>query len=187
MSRPTVRPLLLVIALLAIFAAACGIEAGEQLVSGQLATTDPTSATTAPEDQPLGPDQDQARQPLVDTYVELGLSEKEAGCLADAMLSMMDETGNFDTARIMDAVNQCDIPMSRLGEIGANAGGSLEDGMKFGLETSLRNQGLSDTDASCVADAYVAEFGTDPSGVQDPSTLNGLFETCNVDPSTLGG
>jgi hypothetical protein len=188
-----------------LFVAGCGVSSGDGAAPKDTSsnTSNPSDAgddTTTTEAEPEDTtttepaDRTEADQAVIDmtvqTYMDLGLNEEDATCLAEGILDSMNSGGDpTNTSDVMDIVNECDIPISELAKIGENAGGDMESGMKFGLETSLKNAGLTEEQASCVADAYVEEFGTDIAASQDASQMAPILEGCDVNPSdfSLGG
>ena len=181
--------------------AACGVS------SGELATTSaatPTTTRSAPADAPTttegkatttteadntpttAPSSGQ-QQAMVDAYVEMGFTEDEAGCLAEHITGGA-EFDPTDTTQMMDLINECDISMTRLMDITESlGGGDMNETMKNSLAAGLRASGLTDEQADCVAGAYVDTYGTDTSKASDPTALLGLFSTCGIDPTQLGG
>jgi len=199
----SLSPLLLVAAL-TLTIASCGVDGGDDAtgLAGDATTTSTTSTTTstAPEgsepdapapDVPMPdvPIPDDAIKSLAEVYVEFGFTEDEATCLAEQLAGMGGGSVDpSDTGAMMDVMSQCDIPLSRLTEITGELGdGSAEDTMRASLAAGLRASGLTDEQASCVADAFVAEFGADASSAGDPSVLTDLFAGCDVDPGLIGG
>lgn len=184
--RPILAPLALAVALVV---AGCGVEAGDRAASAGAGTTTTTagsagsasggkSTTTT---QPFTPQQQQMADRMAQTYRQLGLDSDQASCLADAMVGIMDGgTTSLDPNAMMDAVNQCDIPMSKLSELGQGTDGTLEGGFKRGFALSLKQQGLTQKQADCVADAYVKEYGTDIGPARDASKVQPLLEGCGV-------
>lgn len=165
-------------AALALLLAACGVEAGDGA-----ATTPTTSATTsAPERERTGVDQ-QVHDNLVNTYQDLGFTDDEAECLADGMSRAFDEDGAPNPGAAISLFSDCNIPASRMGDIAEGlGGGSLDDTMRRSLIISLTNSGLSEPQATCVADAYVDEYGADATKMQDDAVLRELLQGCDVDP-----
>lgn len=202
MARSPRLLLLLLAPLLALGAAACGVEAGEEgsslVVDGGSATTAPAPegappttdpSTTEPDDEPEEPTlsvPDEAVDQLTDVYTEMGFTEEEAACLAD-QIAASGGTFDGDPGATMDLINECDIPMSRLMELGEQlGGGDPEVALRESLAAGFRASGLTDEQASCVADAFIEEFGMDSSAAADPSALEGLFAQCDVDPGSFG-
>lgn len=194
MSAPRKLPLLAIVltALATLLVAGCGVSGGDDAQAFE-----PTSATTSTPGTDAGPDRTTTTeagkersaedQQMIDitkkTYMDLGMDEQDAECLAEGMVDTMNRGDDAsDTGNIMDIVNECDISMDKLMDIGKGAGGSITEGMKLGLSTSLENAGLSEEQATCVADAYIAEYGADASAAQDPEKLQPLMEQCDVDP-----
>lgn len=185
---------ILATATIALILSSCGVDEGDLATDagtsdpGTVSSTTAADGTTEPDepDEPA-PDQEFSEQEqaaidiTVKTYMDLGMSEEDATCLAEGILG---SGQGFDNGDIMDVVNDCDISMETLADLGSGAG-SMEDGMKLGLSTSLQNAGLSEEDADCVADAYISEYGTDISAAQDPDKLAPLLDTCGVDPADL--
>lgn len=154
----------------ALLLAGCGVEAGDGAAT---ATTTTTEA--------VDPMQEQTRQLLEDTYEDLGFTAEESACLADALAGSIVPGETPDITASMDAVNECGIDAERLLEFGEElGGGSMEDGVKAGMEASLRNAGLTDEQAACVADSFIDEFGADTGSLGDPSQLDQFFERCGV-------
>lgn len=166
--------------------AACGVSDGDDAASvapSDTSTSAPASTTEDPaaEEEPSAFDEE-AVESMVDVYTELGLSEEQARCMAEGLVDAMGEE-SFDIAdqtATMDLINECDISMSELLELGGQTDGTLEGGFVLGLKTSLENQGLTEEEAQCVAEAYLDEYGPDPSVGQDPAALAPLFEACGV-------
>lgn len=199
---------LLLVPVLALGAAACGVEAGEEgsslVVDASTATSAPapegapsttapdddttTTTTTAdePADDPADPMGD-GEQAMTDAYVAMGFTEEEASCLADQITSAGTDFDPADATAMMDMLNQCDISMSRMMDVTEGlGGGDPEETMRESLKAGFIATGLSEEEASCVADAFVEEFGTDAASASDPSVLMGLFGDCGVDPSSIG-
>lgn len=197
----------LTFAALALTAASCGVDAGDQASSTATSTTEPSSTatftpgdpsttkpdttepdTTTPQD--LTPEQEAAIESMTETYKAMGLSDEDSACLAEGMAGLIGEgTSPTSSPDVMDIINDCNISMDTLNQLGESAGGdgTLEDGMRFGLETSLKQAGLTDEQASCMADAYIEEYGTDASAATDPAKLQPLMAGCDVKPSDLRG
>jgi hypothetical protein len=172
---------LLLVALFAVIVAGCGVQAGDD------APRDSTTSTIAPDepDEPddLSPTDDSAIAQMREVYRELGFTDEEADCLAQAMSDLVDEGTVLepdDTTALMDVLNQCDISLSRMTELGEDAGGTVEDGFESGVAASLRAQGLTSEQAACVAAAYVDRYGTDPSFGSDPDAMAPLLEDCGA-------
>ena len=172
----------------------CGVDAGDQTTSGSTGSSSSSgssdSSTTAPS-KDLSPIEEEAVDRAKDLYVDMGMDPDDAECLARGLVDAGAVEGTVDpsdTSAMMDIVNQCDIDMGDLSSLGSENGiSSMEDGVKFGLESSLKAAGLTDVQAECVAAAFVDEFGTDMSAMQDMDQITPLLEGCDVDPSTLGG
>jgi CRISPR/Cas system type I-B associated protein Csh2 (Cas7 group RAMP superfamily) len=185
------------VALSVLLVAGCGVSEGDES-SQTTATTeapatteaeDTTTTTTAPEDDSdddgeLSEEDQAAIEAMVEVYTGFGFTEEEATCLAEGVADLtgedIDSFDPTDTASIMDLINECDIPISKLNELGANTDGSMEGGFKLGLQSSLEQQGLTEEQAQCVADGYVEQFGTDVSASQDPQKMVPLFESCGA-------
>ena len=162
----------------ALVLAGCGVEAGDLSTS--------TTTTAAPADD-LSPSEQAAADRVARIYEDLGMDPEDADCLAKAIAGADGAIDPTDTSALMDIVNQCDIPISELNELGQDEGlDSMEDGIKFGLEATLKDAGLTEEQAACVADGFVEQFGTDVTSSQDPDTMRQFFEDCGVDPDTLG-
>jgi hypothetical protein len=162
---------------IALLLVSCGVEAGDQAV---------TSTTTAPE-QSLSPAENAMVDQAAKVYEDLGLKPDDAECLARGIVGKGGAFDPTDTSSMMDVINQCDISVSELNNLSADKGlDSMEDGLRFGLEASLKNAGLTDKQAKCVADALIDKYGTDVSSFQDPNAMRPLLEGCDVDANALG-
>lgn len=165
----------------------CGVSAGEQAAtngsSGKTTTTEP--------DDDLSPTEQAMADRAKDLYIELGMDPDDADCLARGLIAAGAGEGEVDptdTGAMMDIVNECDIDMSEIANLGSENGlDSMEDGLKFGLESSLEQSGLTKEEAECVADAFVDQYGSDVSVMQDQDKVTALMEGCDVDPSKYGG
>ena len=179
----------------ALLLSSCGVEAGDQgpTTASASETTTPSSTpsttdggkttTTRPE---LSDAEQQAVDAMVKTYVDLGFTEEEATCLSEGMMASGAGQGSPDMSSIMDIVNECDIPLSRFTDIQENlGGGSTTDVFEKSLATGFSNMGMTEEQASCVAKAYVDEFGTDTSSSSDPAAMQKLFQQCDVDLTDL--
>lgn len=206
---------LALVALLTVFAATaagCGVDPGDQAAapssgsSGRTSSTttspdatttkpdttttkpDTTTSTTSPE---LSPTEKAMVDRAKDIYVKLGMDPDDADCLARGLVAAGAGEGTIDpndAGAMMDIVNECDIDMSDIAALGSENGlNSMEDGLKFGLESSLEAEGLTKDEAECVASAFVDQYGTDVSAMQDREKVRGLMEGCDVDPSKYGG
>jgi hypothetical protein len=182
------RPFVLIlVAVVALAAPGCGVRAGD----------DASTTSTGPDavaDQGDADDQSDAEDPenpldqatidrMREVYTDLGFTDEEADCLAQAMGGLLDEGAAFepdDTTALMDVLNTCDISMSRMMELGEGTDGTLEGGFKAGIAASLRAQGLTADQATCVADAYVERYGTDPTLGADPDAMAPLLEDCGA-------
>jgi hypothetical protein len=166
----------------ALLLASCGVSEGDGAGSVRPNDDETTTAPPTSDDGERSAPEEEALQSMVDVYTDLGLREDQARCMAEGLFDAMGE-GSFDIAdqtATMDLINECDITMSELLELGGQTDGTLEGGFVLGLKTSLENQGLSEDEATCVAEAYLDEYGPDPSAGQDPSVLAPLFEDCGV-------
>ena len=185
-------------AVLILLLAACGVEVKDSQLAADtgpqtnessttLATTTTapeTTTTTEPETTTTGPEGpvDPALEPLIQTYEDLGLDPKDARCVAAAVTeSYGDLTSNAD---VLDLLEGCNLTAGDLAEIGSGFG-TPEEAIKKGIVTSMKNIGLDDEQANCVADAYVKKFGTDIAPSQDSTPINGLFEDCDVSASDV--
>jgi hypothetical protein len=173
------RPLVLIlVAVVAVLVAGCGVQAGDDGSSG---STTSTAAADAPDD--VTATDEAAIDRMREVYRNLGFTEEEADCLATAMSDLVDQGTMLepdDTTALMDVLNECDISLSRMTELGGGTGGTGEDGFKAGIEASLRAQGLTPDQASCVADAYVERYGTDPTRGSDPEAVAPLLDDCGA-------
>ncbi|QXC62155.1 hypothetical protein KSP35_04920 [Aquihabitans sp. G128] len=143
-------------------------------------TTGPTSTTV---ERGLNPTQRQMAATMTKTYTDLGLDPDDARCLGEAIAR---DYGDVDQAKVLDLISSCGISTSDLARIAGEMGATTPaDGAKAGLTASLESQGLSEEDATCVADAFVAEHGVDITAAQDPAVVKDLLEGCDVDPSDL--
>jgi len=61
-----------------------------------------------------------------------------------------------------------------------------EEQIKDQLATGFKSLGLDDTEATCLADAYIREFGV-TTGAPDTSKMIDLFAECDIDPTKIGG
>ena len=201
-----IRPLVLAtVALLALGTAACGVEAGDAAsditttstaataggttggLSTPSTTEDKDTTTTAPSKERSPEDQAVVDQ-MATAYEELGLSPEESDCLASGVFDIIDGGGDaMDTSAIMDVVNDCDIPMSKLSQIGSGTDGTFEAGFKKGIIISLKQAGLTEEQASCVADAYVEKFGTDMTASRNANQMRPLLRGCGVTTNTVLG
>jgi hypothetical protein len=204
------------VALLTVFAATasgCGVDPGDQAAAPSSssdrsnstttrpdATTtttapdttttkpDPTTSTTSPD---LSPTEKAMVERAKDLYVQLGMDPDDADCLARGLVAAGAGEGTIDptdTGAMMDIVNECDIDMSEIAALGSENGlDSMEDGLKFGLESSLEAGGLTEDEAECVSSAFVDQYGTDVSAMQDQAKVQALLKGCGVDPSKYGG
>ena len=189
-------------ALLVLVAAGCGVEAGDSASSitttttgsgpggGSDATTtapEQTTTTTAPTKERSATDQAVVDQ-MAGAYEQLGLSPEEAECLAGGIYDTIGgDSTSLEGGAVMDVINQCDIPMSKIAQLGGGADGTLESGFKKGVVISLKQAGLTEEQATCVADAYVEKFGTDPTAARNANQMRPLLRGCGVTGSaTLG-
>lgn len=60
-----------------------------------------------------------------------------------------------------------------------------EEQIKDQLATGFKSLGLNDTEATCLADAYIREFGV-TTGTPDTSKIIDLFAECDIDPTKIG-
>jgi hypothetical protein len=188
LARRTTAAACAVLAALAL--ASCGVDAGDQAATATATETTAggSTATTAPPSKDLSPAEQEAVDRVTELYVDLGMDPDDAQCLAEGLAGSMETLDPSDTEAMMDVVNQCDISMSELSQLGQDEGlDSMEDGLKFGLEASLEAEGLTSDQASCVADAFVDEFGSDVTAAQDPELMRPIFEDCGVDPALTPG
>ena len=190
---------LLLVPVLALGVASCGVEAGDEgsslVVDGTTETSAPgpegAPTTTTPDEttEPDEPTDDlgDGEQAMADAYEAMGFTEEEASCLADQIASAGGEFDPADATAMMDMLNQCDISMSRMMDVTQALGdGDPEETMRQSLKAGFVASGLTDEEATCVADAFVDEFGVDAASASDPSVLMGLFEDCGVDPNSFG-
>jgi hypothetical protein len=180
----------------ALLIAGCGVSEGDDSAANDTTTTEAEAeetttteaetddtSTTVP-DEELSEESQAAVDAMVEVYTGFGFTEEEATCLAEGVADIAgDDFENFDpsdTTSIMDVINECDIPISKLNNLGANTDGTMEGGFKLGLQSSLEQQGLTPEQAQCVADGYVEQFGTDVSASQDAEKMVPLFESCGA-------
>lgn len=193
------RRSLATIALLIAFAglaAGCGVDAGDSASPSTTGSSGSsgTSATTAPDGtdtEDLSPMEQEALDRVKDLYVDMGMDPDDADCLARGLIAGGATEGTFDpsdTGAVMDIINECDISIGELNDLGSDSGiTSMEDGLKFGLESSLEASGLTEEEAACVASDFVDQYGSDMTVMQDQEKVSALLEGCDVDPSKLGG
>lgn len=186
-------PRLLIVAVITLGSVACGVKGGDSAITPKPSEDAKTTTTTSRDNSSTTteaatpPVDDEALQALSEAYLEMGFTEDEASCLAE-QISSMANVDPSDTSALMDMINECDIPMSRLTEITGNLGGTDPDeAYKNSFAAGLKASGLSDSEADCVAEAFVEEFGVDPSKAADLSALTSLFTQCGVDPTKIGG
>ncbi|MGN6692656.1 MAG: hypothetical protein ACTHN0_00630 [Aquihabitans sp.] len=181
--------------LAALLFSGCGVSAGEQSSGASSSSTDSPSTkgsdTTTTTADDLSPTEQAMVDRAKDLYVKLGMDPDDADCLARGLVAAGAGEGQVDpsdTGAMMDIVNQCDIDMSDIADLGSENGlNSMEDGLKFGLESSLEASGLSKDEAECVASDFVDQYGSDVSVMQDQEKVRALMEGCDVDPSKYGG
>lgn len=61
-----------------------------------------------------------------------------------------------------------------------------EEQVKDQLATGFKSLGLNDEESTCLADAYIREFGL-TTGTPDTSKIIDLFAECGIDPTKIGG
>ncbi len=172
-------------AAIALLASSCGVDDGD-LARDTGRSTEGSTTTTTPDDD-LSPMEQAMVDQAAKVYEDLGMDPDDAECLARGIVGGVDSFDPTDARAMMDIVNECDISIGELNELGADNGlNSMEDGIRLGLETSLKGAGLTDAQASCVADAVIEEYGSDPSALQDPAAMRPMLEDCDVDPDVLG-
>ncbi|HWJ96851.1 MAG TPA: hypothetical protein VNQ33_01760 [Acidimicrobiales bacterium] len=190
MVSPRRLAVIVLLAAVAAFAAGCGVDPGDQAASSSSSGPSDRTTTTAPS-KDLSPMERAMVDRAKDLYVKLGMDPDDADCLARGLVAAGAGEGQVDptdTGAMMDIVNQCDIDMSELNDLGSENGiTSMEDGLEFGLQSSLESGGLSKKEAECVASDFVDQYGTDVSAMQDREKVAALMEGCNVDPSKYGG
>ena len=172
---------------------ACGVSSGEA-AGGDGGDSSRTSTTEAPSEGETGreltTEEQEAADALVGLYQDFGFSEDQARCVAEGLIGTygIDSVPDDPTAAATDLFNECDITASDLGGIEDSMGGdSVDDTLRSGLVAAFEAQGLTTAQAECVADGYVEEFGTDVSSMGDPSALEGVFASCDVEASDLLG
>jgi hypothetical protein len=146
-----------------------------------------TSAPTRSEDPsaPLTPEQQQLAETMATAYRNLGFTDEEATCLSEGIVASFDGASPDMTA-MMDVVNQCDIPMDRLMEIQGGMGdGTPEGAFKESMAKGLEASGLSEEDATCIADGLVDEYGVDMEAMSDQSKVRPIADACGVDLSEI--
>ena len=163
---------------LTLIGAGCGVEAGHQ------ATTTTTITTTTAPKKTRGPGAQATIDQLTTTYRNLGFSGKDSKCLAEGLYDQFGSGANpMDQSALMDVVNQCNVDTSKI--LKTLGGGSPEDVMRRSLIVGFKSTGMTEKQASCMADAFVEQFGTDMSAATDAGKLQGLMQKCDVDPSKL--
>lgn len=173
----------------ALLLVSCGVEAGDAATptSGGSTTSGTTSGSTTPTDPgaDLTPEQRQLADTMAKAYKDLGFTDEEATCLSEGIAGTMDGS-TPDMSGLMDVVNQCDIPIDRLMEIQGSMGdGSADSAFKESMATGLEASGLSEEDATCVADKLVDQYGMDIEALTDPQKVQPIAEDCGVDPSSI--
>ncbi len=163
----------------------CGVEAGDAVSSDPSDTPGSSSGTTV--DRDLTPQQQEMADTMADAYRGLGFTDDEATCVAEGLAGTVGPDGAMgDLSGMMDVINECDIPMDRLMDIQGGIGdGTPEGALKESLESGLKVSGLSDEEASCVADGFVSEYGVDVEAMIDPEKMGPIAEDCDVDPSKI--
>lgn len=191
----TRRPLaILGSAAVALLLVSCGVDAGDSAATGTSSSgstsSDRTTTTTGKGSEPdkeLTPLQQQMADSMAEAYKGLGFTDEEAACLSEGIAGSM-EAGDQspDITGMMDVINQCDIPMDRLMDIQGDMGdGTPEGALKESFAAGLKAQGMSEEDATCVADAFVDEYGVDPEAMMDPSKLGPIADQCGVDVTKI--
>jgi hypothetical protein len=166
-------------AAVALILVSCGVDAGEG------AATSTTAASSASPD--LTPQQQELADRMHEAYTGLGFSDEEATCLSEHIAGSIDPgTSTPDITAMMDVINDCDIAMDRLMDIQGNMGdGTAEGALKESLAAGFKTNGMTDEQATCVADAFVDEYGIDVESMTDPDKMLPLAEQCDVDVTDI--
>ena len=165
----------------------CGVEAGDAVGSNGSSTAG-TDSTTTTVDRNLTAEQQQMADTMSDAYRDLGFTDEESSCLAEGIAGSIDGGGSAtpDLSGMMDVINECDIPMDRLMEIQGGMGdGTTEGALKESLETGFKASGMTDEQASCVADGFISKYGVDVEAMLDAEKMGPIAEDCGVDPSKI--
>ncbi len=171
---------------IAVVLVSCGVDAGD--AASPSGTTPPVSGsprTTV--DTNLTPEQQQMADTMAGAYRDLGFTDEESSCLGEGLAGSLGVgEATPDISRMMDVINGCDIPMDRLMEIQGGMGDGTTDGaMKESLKTGFKASGMTDEEASCVADAFIEKYGLDAAAMMDADKLASIAEGCDVDPSKI--
>lgn len=169
----------------ALLLVSCGVEAGDAATPTSGGSTQSGSTTPTDPGADLTPEQQQLADTMAKAYEDLGFTDEEATCLSEGIARTMDGS-TPDMSGLMDVVNQCDIPIDRLMEIQGSMGdGSADSAFKESMATGLEASGLSEEDATCVADKLVDQYGMDIEALTDPQKVQPIAEDCGVDPSSI--
>lgn len=116
------------------------------------------------------------RTELYERYLDQGLDEDDAGCLADAVVAAAEDPASADPSALFD---DCGIDPEQLGDEG-----SAEDGFRSTFVPQMMDLGYSEEQATCIADGILDLYGLDVSQL-DPEVVAGVISDCGGDPSLL--
>lgn len=169
---------------IALVLVSCGVEAGDAASPTASFKGDSTVTTI---DRDLTTEQQQMADAMADAYRGLGFTDKESTCLAEGLAGSIGGVGSTpDVSAMMDIVNECDIPIDRLMEIQGGMGdGTPEGALKESLQAGFKVSGMTDEEASCVADAFIEKYGVDVEAMTDADKMASIAKDCGVDPSKI--
>lgn len=73
---------------------------------------DDSGSDTTDGSGPLSTIPDDVREQIIKTYTDMGLSEDQANCLLDALVTNGDQIDSSDISAMMDFLDQCDISIT---------------------------------------------------------------------------
>jgi hypothetical protein len=176
---------------LAFSAAACGADGGDdEAATTTTAAADTPEATTAPStadettttvDGEADPMADR-REQLYQQYLDRGLGEEDASCMADAVVTASEAAVDGEEFDPSEPFEICGVsPESMGGE------GTAEDGFRSSAIDNLVPLGYTEEQALCFADEYLERYGMDPSAASDTEAVAGIISGCGGDPALLTG
>lgn len=137
-----------------------------------------TTTTAAGDDDPMA----DRREQLYQQYLDRGLDEDEASCMADEVVDGSIAASEGEEVDPMAMFEACDVAPETMD---AEGDGTAEGAFASSLADGLTALGYTEEQASCFADEFVGRYGMDLNAAADPEVVDELMTACGGDPALL--